>query len=111
MKTRKELIDYCLGFDGAYEDYPFDDPNWTVMRRGDTKKGFAWIFERQGHIWVNVKTSPNMSCFYRENFKSVIPAYHMNKEHWNSVIIDGSVPEAITKKLITESYGLCGARH
>ncbi len=52
---RKQIVDYCLTLPGAYEDYPFDDFNWTVMRHGYNKKAFALIFERMGHTWVNVK--------------------------------------------------------
>ena len=44
MDVRKQLIDYCLTLPGAYEDYPFDDFNWTVMRHGYNKKTFALIF-------------------------------------------------------------------
>lgn len=61
MTTRQEIIDFCKTFPAAYEDYPFDDYNWTVMRRTDTKKGFAWIYERQGKIWVNLKGSSRIS--------------------------------------------------
>lgn len=48
MDVRKQLIDYCLTLPGAYEDYPFDDFNWTVMRHGYNKKTFALIFELDG---------------------------------------------------------------
>lgn len=110
MLTRKEAIEYCLTFNGVYEDYPFDDANWTVMRRRDTKRGFAWIFERQGHIWINLKADPGWGDFYRQQYASVIPAYHMNKLHWNSVILDGSVPENEIRQMITDSYALCGKK-
>ena len=55
VDLRKQIVDYCLTLPGTYEDYPFDDFNWTVMRHGYNKKAFALIFERMGHIWVNVK--------------------------------------------------------
>ena len=63
--TRSDIIDYCLTFAHAYEDYPFDDVNWTVMRRRDTRRGFAWIFERDGQIWVNVKSDPDDALAFR----------------------------------------------
>ena len=110
MTTRKDVIDHCLTYNNAYEDYPFDDPNWTVMRRRDTNKGFAWIFERQGNIWVNIKVDPFMAYDLREAFPSIVPAYHMNKVHWCSIILDGTVPEDIIESLIGESYRLCGKK-
>lgn len=108
MKNREDTIEYCMAFPGAYEDYPFDDFNWTVMRRRDTSRGFCWIFERQGSIWLNLKADPEWGHFWREIYPSVIPAYHMNKEHWNSVILDGTVPDDEIERMITMSYELCG---
>lgn len=108
MLTRRDAVDYCLTFPGVYEDYPFDDPNWTVMRRRDTRHGFCWIFEREGHIWLNLKNAPDWGELRRSSFPSVLPAYHMNKEHWSSVILDGSVPREEIETMIGESYALCG---
>lgn len=110
MTERQEIIDFCLEFPHSFEDYPFDDINWTVMRRKDTKKGFAWIFERENKIWVNVKVKPDGAIFWRDNYKSVIPAYHMNKTHWNSIILDGSIPDSEIKMMISESFELCGKK-
>lgn len=110
MTSRKEIIDFCLTFEGGYEDYPFDDFNWTVMRRRDTKRGFAWIFEHQGKLWLNLKCDPDWAEFFRSTYKSVIPAYHMNKKHWNSVILDGTVPDAEIRNMIKESYLLCSKK-
>ena len=106
MKTRKDIIDFCLTFDGAYEDYPFNDFNWTIMRITDNKRMFAAIFERQGKIWVNVKCDPSLAELWRNTYNSVIPAYHMNKKHWNSIILDGSVPDAEIKNMIADSFEL-----
>ena len=103
---RKSLIEYCLTFPGTYEDYPFKDSNWTVIRLRKNKKVFAWIFEREGKLWVNVKTDPEWRDFWRDAFESIVPAYHLNKEHWNSLILDGSIPNETVEKLITESYEL-----
>jgi len=108
MKTRKDVIDFSLSFKNAYEDYPFDDFNWTVMRRSDTSRGFAWIFERQENIWINLKVEPLWGEFMCDTYNSVVPGYHMNKKHWISVILDGTVPENELINLITESYTLCG---
>ena len=106
MTERKEAITYCLTFQNVYEDYPFHDPNWCVIRHRGSNKVFAWIFDKDGHVWINVKCEPQWRDFWRQAFDSVIPAYHLNKKHWNSVILDGSVPEADIQRMIAESYDL-----
>ena len=60
MRERKEAIEYCLTLGNAYEDYPFDDANWSVMRHRENKKTFALIFERQGIMLIYGCKSP---CF------------------------------------------------
>lgn len=89
MKTREEAICYCLRLENTYEDYPFRDKNWTLMRHNANKKVFACIFHRDGHIWINVKCDDGWQDFYQQNYCSIVPAYHMNKDHWNSIILDG----------------------
>lgn len=110
LTEKKEVAAYCKGFPGAYEDYPFHDPNWCVIRHKDTKKIFAMIYERKGEIWLNVKCSPEWRDFWRDAFPSVIPAYHMNKAHWNTIILDGSVPDPEIKRMIAESYDLTAGK-
>lgn len=110
MKTRKEATEFCLSLVGTYEDYPFNDSNWTVMRHKGNNKMFAAIYERMDNIWVNVKCNPDLAYVQRNSFKSVVPAYHMNKVHWNSVILDGSVPENEIKSMIYDSYELTKPR-
>lgn len=92
MTDRKEAIAYCLTLKGAYEDYPFHDPNWCVIRHKSNHKVFAWIFNRNGHVWINVKCDPSGGSLERD-LPSVVPAYHLNKKHWNSIILDGTVPK------------------
>lgn len=104
MTEKKEVIAYCLTYDSVYDDYPFHDPNWCVVRHRENNKVFAWIFDREGHVWINLKCDPQWREFWRETFPSVIPAYHLNKTHWNSVILDGTVPRADIERMIGESY-------
>lgn len=110
MKTRKEAINFCLSLTGTYEDYPFNDANWTVMRHKGNNKMFAAIYEHLGCIRINVKCKPELANLQRNSFQSVVPAYHMNKVHWNSVILDGSVPEDEIKSMIYDSYELTKAK-
>jgi predicted DNA-binding protein (MmcQ/YjbR family) len=106
LKTRGEAIQYCLGLENTFEDYPFRDKNWTVIRHKDNRKVFAWIFNRNDHIWVNLKCEPDWLDFYRQNYASIVPAFHLNKAHWNSIILDGTVPEEVIYDLIRRSYHL-----
>ena len=93
MTDRKEAIAYCLTLKDTYEDYPFHDPNWCVIRHKKNRRVFAWIFDREDHVWINVKCDPQWRDFWRQTYPSVLPAYHLNKEHWNSIILDETVPE------------------
>ena len=57
-------------------------------------------------MWVNVKVAPEWRDFWRSAYAAVIPGYHQNKEHWNSVRLDGSIPDEEVKRMIAESYDL-----
>ncbi|MDR1939539.1 MAG: MmcQ/YjbR family DNA-binding protein [Clostridiales bacterium] len=106
MDTKKEWINYCLTRGGVYEDYPFDDPNWAVMRHAANRKAFAFVYERGGGLCLNLKCSPALADFLRRQYKSLAPGYHMNKEHWNTVTVGGDVPDDEIKGLIVHSYEL-----
>jgi len=106
MTTREDAIRYCKSFKNVIEDYPFHDDNWTLMRHKSNKKSYACIYEHQDNIWINVKCIPEWRDFWRSTFESIVPAYHMNKDHWNSIILDGTVPEKEIQRMIGESYDL-----
>ena len=106
MRKKDEVIACCLTYEQVYEDYPFHDPNWCVIRHRENRKVFVWIFEKDQYIWINVKCSPEWRDFWREAFSSVVPAYHLNKMHWNSIILDRTVPDQDIKRMIGESYDL-----
>jgi len=110
MESRKEAIDYCLKLGSTYEDYPFRDKNWTLIRHKENKKVFAWIFEKDGRIWINLKCEPGFLEYWRQIHTSVVPAFHLNKNHWNSVILDGSVPHKDIYDMIQQSYRLTGKK-
>ncbi len=110
MTERKEVTAHCLTYENVYEDYPFHDQNWCVMRHKENGKVFAWIFNKDGNVWVNVKCSPEWRDFWRDAFESVKPAYHLNKTHWNSIILDGTVPDRDICRMIGESYDLTGGK-
>ena len=106
MHTREQAISYGLSFPDTYQDAPFHDDNWQLIRYKYNTKTFLLVYERNGYINLNVKVDPEKAFFWRDVYESVIPAYHQNKEHWNTIILDGSVPERDVKLMIAESYDL-----
>ena len=111
--TYRELIDLCLSWPGSYEDYHFDGiPNsgaegdsWAVIRHRGNKKSFALVYERSG-LCVNLKCEPMRADFLRGAFPgAVTPAYHMNKEHWNTVRPD-LVSREDLEDMIAHSFDL-----
>ena len=108
--TKQEIIDYCLTFPAAFEDYPFDDVidsgAWAVMRHGANKKSFAFIYERGGKLCVNLKCDPLEADVLRQMFADVNVGYHMNKTHWNTVTMGGDVPDEELRRMIGSSYDL-----
>lgn len=106
MTTREEALKYGLSFPDTYQEAPFHDPNWQLVRVKGNRKAFLWTYEKDGHIWLNVKADPEWRDYWRGAFPSVIPGWHQNKEHWNTVILDGTVPEDAVRRMIEESYGM-----
>ena len=106
MKTREEALSYGLSFPNTYQEAPFHDPNWQLVRVKRTKKAFLWTYEKDGYINLNLKVDPEWRDLWRRTYKSVLPGYHQNKEHWNTVILDGSIPDDVIKRMIAESYDL-----
>lgn len=106
MKTREEVIKYGLSLPDTYQDAPFRDPNWQLVRVRKNKKAFLWSYERNGAMCINVKVNPEWRDVWRDMYPSVLPGYHQNKEHWNTVILDGTVPDDEIKRMIAESYDL-----
>ena len=106
MMNREEVLAYGLSFPDTYQEAPFHDDNWQLVRVKGSRKAFLWTYEKDGFININVKVDPQWRDFWRNAFPSVVPAYHQNKEHWNTVILDGSIPEKDIKRMIAESYDL-----
>ena len=106
MKTREEALKYGLSFKNVYEEKPFHDQNWQLVRVRKSKKAFLWIYEKDGYINLNVKVDPQWRDFWCSAYDSVIAGYHQNKEHWNTLILDGSIPDKDIKRMISESYDL-----
>lgn len=106
MTTRQEVLDFGLSFPGTYQEAPFHDTNWQLVRVNAGKKAFLWTYERDGYININIKVDPEWRDFWRNTYEAVIPGWHQNKEHWNTVILDGSIPDDDIRRMISESYNI-----
>ena len=106
MITREAALEFGLSFQNTYTERPFRDQNWQVVRARENKKIFLWIYERNGYVNLNVKADPEWRDFWRSAYESVQAGYHQNKEHWNTIILNGTVPDKDIKRMISESYDL-----
>ena len=96
-----------MKLENTYKDCPFpDDFESVTMKHCKNKKWFALLMNVNNKLYLNVKTDPNYSDILRNTYNYIIPAYHMNKEHWNTIIIDKNVDETLVKELIDQSYEL-----
>ncbi|MHC1703622.1 MAG: MmcQ/YjbR family DNA-binding protein [Tenuifilaceae bacterium] len=98
----EEIREYCLSKKGATECFPFDELT-LVFKVGE--KMFA-LSNLDGEPSINLKCDPEKAIELREEYSSIEPGYHMNKSHWNTVYLNGSVPEKLIKDLINHSYDL-----
>lgn len=110
MTTREEAIHACLIDSSVYPDTPFHDANWTIIRHQENQKMFAAVYQRKGQTWMNVKVEPLTGDFLRQAYPAAVPAYHMNKTHWISLILDGSLEDSMIQDLIWRSYLLTAPR-
>lgn len=106
MQTREEALSYGLSFPDTYQEAPFHDPNWQIVRVRGSGKAFLWTYFRNGTIHLNVKVSPEWRDFWRSIYPAVTAGYHQNKEHWNTICLDGSIPDEEIRRMIAESYDL-----
>lgn len=94
--------DYALKKEGATESTPFGDD--TLVYKVYGKIFMLMSFDTP--LQINLKCDPELAIELREKYESIIPGYHMNKIHWNTIIIDGSVPSREILKFIDHSYSL-----
>ena len=106
MRTREEALAYGLSFPNTYQEAPFHDENWQLVRVKGSKRAFLWTYELEGRMQLNVKVSPEWRDLWRQAYEAVIPGYHQNKEHWNTIILDDTIPDNEVKRMIAESYDL-----
>ena len=98
-----QIREFCLNKKGVTEEFPFDEETLVFKVIG---KMFLLLSLDSIPLQINVKCDPEVAVELRERYESVVPGYHMNKKHWNTVIIDGSVPDKIIFEWIDDSYSL-----
>jgi len=97
------LRSYLLKKPGAFEDFPFDTVTLVIKVGG---KMFALTDITEAPLSLNLKCDPIKAEFLRDRYRAVLPGYHMNKRHWNTVVLDGSIAETEIRSMIDESYDL-----
>ncbi|MFA5819639.1 MAG: MmcQ/YjbR family DNA-binding protein [Bacteroidales bacterium] len=100
------LREYCISKKGVTESFPFGDDTLVFKAGG---KIFALI-NLNGDLSINLKCDPLLAIELRERYSSVTPGYHMNKKHWNTVLLDGSVPDKEVFSWIDHSYELVAGK-
>ena len=107
--THKELEEYLLSFPNTWLDFPFGEGT-CVYKIGHKETGegklFAIIAEGSKPLRVSLKCDPQLAELLREKYETVLPGYHLNKKHWNTIICSGQVPDDEIKDFVRLSYNL-----
>ncbi len=97
------LRSWCVQHTGAVEDFPFG-PEHSVFKVAG--KMFALSALDRTPLEVSVKCEPDLAVALRDTYAAIRPGYHLNKRHWNTITLDGSLPDALVRDLIEDSYDL-----
>lgn len=101
--THKEVEEYLLSLPNARLDYPFGE-DVAVYKVRD--KMFALVAEKSKPVSISLKCDPALAETLREKYESVMPGYHLNKKHWNTIVLSGQLTWQEIKDLIDHSYNL-----
>ena len=107
MINVEDLRQYCLQKKGCSESFPFDEVT-LVFKAGTALKNkiFALTSLERNPQTVNLKCDPERAIELREHYEGIVPGYHMNKQHWNTVQLESDVPDQMLLELIDHSYDL-----
>ena len=100
----KTVEEYIMSMPGTHLDYPFGEG--VAVYRAPNDKLFALIAEGSNPVRVSLKCDPLLAQTLRERYESVMPGYHLNKKHWNTIICSGQLSDDEIKDLIVHSYTL-----
>ena len=104
MKTHKEVEEYILSMPNSRLDYPFGED--VAVYKAENDKMFALITEKSDPLRISLKGDPKLNEILREKYETVLPGWHLNKKHWNTIILTGQLDETELKDLIRHSYEL-----
>ena len=105
--SHKEVEEYILSMPNAWLDYPFGEGVAVYkVGQGEDAKMFALISEGKDPVNLSLKCDPELSKVLRERYESVMPGYHLNKKHWNTLILTGQLSWDEVQDLIRHSYNL-----
>jgi predicted DNA-binding protein (MmcQ/YjbR family) len=104
MKTHKEIEEYILSMPGARLDYPFGET--TAVYKATNDKMFALIAEKSDPVRLSLKGDPQLNQLLRDKYESVSPGWHLNKKHWNTILVTGQLNDAELQDLIRHSFEL-----
>ncbi len=106
MMTKNMLREYCLSRKAAAEDTPFGEDTlvFRVMGKIFGLMGIDTPDDQPARI--NLKCDPNLAIILRQIYPTVLPGYHMNKTHWNTIVCDGTIPDDEILTMIDDSYDL-----
>lgn len=101
--VKYEWLDaFCLAKKGVSKDY---QPDWQATRYKIGDKMFAMAGgDREGKPIITVKLEPDFSSLLRQSFSDIVPGYYMNKEHWSSLYLEGSVPDDVLREMLDHAY-------
>lgn len=109
MITHKDIEEYLLSFSNTWLDYPFGEGT-AVYKVGHKETGegkmYAIVEENSKPLRVSLKCDPVLAETLREQYETVVPGYHLNKKHWNSIICTGQLSDEEVKDLARLSYDL-----
>lgn len=103
----EQLHNYVMSFLNVEETQPFGPDNIVYKVNG---KMFMLLATDESPLKFNVKCNPDKAIELRELYHSVLPGYHMNKKHWNTIVVDGSLPAKLLKEFIIDSYNLVAGK-
>ncbi|MDO8265359.1 MAG: MmcQ/YjbR family DNA-binding protein [Candidatus Saccharibacteria bacterium] len=107
MKTRKEVEEFILSMPNSRLDYPFGEGVAVYkVAVGDEEKMFALMPEDKTPINLSLKCDPTLAVLLREKYETVLEGYHLNKKHWNTLLLTGQLSEEEIKDQIVHSYNL-----
>jgi len=107
--THKDIESYILSFPNTWLDYPFGEGT-SVYKVGDKAAGegkmYALIDDASKPLRLSLKCDPNLAETLREKYETVVPGYHLNKKHWNTIICSGQLSDEEIKDLVRHSHDL-----